>query len=405
MATWLRAMVFLFVSLGTVPISNAQTQPAVEYFHAGWGYYFVTAFPGEIANLDGGAFGGAWQRTGQTYPVWSTEEAGTSPVCRFFSTSFSPRSSHFYTPLAAECDLLKHSPDWQYEAISFFLKTTDAAGNCPAGSAPLYRAYNQGIGGAPNHRYATTKTIVNQMVAQGWVPEGNGPDATFACLPPSVATSPAGLWTGSSDLGEVIRAIVLEDGTYYIVYTKPSIDVDAGVLQGTAIATEGSFSSSDTKDYPIAQAAETTGITRSATISGSYVAGSTLQLTVVGSKSARTVNANYVAQSGQAPRLVDVAGSYDGYSGHVDGRRPATFNVAADGALVGSNDVCSFRGTLTPRPGVAVFDWVVSAPFGCVFGNGPITGVAYYDVATQKLRAFATYDFRSDEFFLLGTKK
>ena len=53
MATWLRAMVFLFVSLGTVPISNAQTQPAVEYFHAGWGYYFVTAFPGEIANLDG----------------------------------------------------------------------------------------------------------------------------------------------------------------------------------------------------------------------------------------------------------------------------------------------------------------------------------------------------------------
>jgi hypothetical protein len=78
-----------------------------EYFHAGWGYYFVTAFPAEISALDGGAFGGVWQRTGQTFPVWASQDAGTSPVCRFFSTSFAPRSSHFYTPFPAECETVK----------------------------------------------------------------------------------------------------------------------------------------------------------------------------------------------------------------------------------------------------------------------------------------------------------
>src|SRR5262245_3116095 len=45
----------------------AQMQVAVEYHYAAWDYYFVTSFPDEIAFLDGGAFGGNWKRTGQTF--------------------------------------------------------------------------------------------------------------------------------------------------------------------------------------------------------------------------------------------------------------------------------------------------------------------------------------------------
>jgi hypothetical protein len=54
---------------------------------------------------------------------------------------------------------------------------------CPAGAGPLYRAYNNGIGGAPNHRYTTSMATLNTMLAQGWVFEGDANTRVFACVP------------------------------------------------------------------------------------------------------------------------------------------------------------------------------------------------------------------------------
>ncbi len=161
---------------------------AVEYYYADWDYYFETSDPAEQAVLDGGAFGGVWQRTGQTFKVWTQGSANTPPVCRLFSTYFAPKSSHFYTPFGLECATVRTNPDWQLEAPNaFFLALTDANGNCGtiggAQTAPLYRLYNNGMGGAPNHRYTTDLTIFNQMSAAGWVAEGSGSPAVFACVP------------------------------------------------------------------------------------------------------------------------------------------------------------------------------------------------------------------------------
>jgi uncharacterized protein (TIGR03437 family) len=170
----------IFVS-DALPPAIAQ---AVEYYYADWNFYFETAFPDEIAALDGGAFGGAWKRTGQTFNVWpSALNAAALPTCRFFSTIFAPKSSHFYTPFAAECASLKAGNAWQYEGIAFYIALVDANGNCPAGTVSLYRAYNNGMGGAPNHRYTTSLDILNQMIAAGWQFEGNGITKVFACVP------------------------------------------------------------------------------------------------------------------------------------------------------------------------------------------------------------------------------
>jgi hypothetical protein len=161
-----------------------QTATAVEYYYDVWNFYFETSFVDEIAALDGGAFGGAWKRTGQTFNVWpSPSNPAAAPTCRFFSTIFTPKSSHFYTPVATECASLKTGSAWQYEAIAFYIQLADANGLCPAGTIPLYRAYNNGMGGAPNHRYTTSLTILNQMLATGWVFEGNGDTKVFACVP------------------------------------------------------------------------------------------------------------------------------------------------------------------------------------------------------------------------------
>ena len=130
----------------TVPGTPAglPTGTAVEYYYADWDQYFMTAFAEEQAVLDGGAFGGVWKRTSETFKVWTKGSAISPATCRFFSTSFAPKSSHFYTPFSTECATVKASPDWQFEAVAFFMELTDVNGNCPSGTTPLYRLYNYG---------------------------------------------------------------------------------------------------------------------------------------------------------------------------------------------------------------------------------------------------------------------
>jgi len=169
------------VTAGPPPLMGT----AVEYYYSVWNFYFETAFPTEIAALDGGAFGGAWQRTGQTFKVWTDPSASPAavPTCRFFSTIFAPKSSHFYTPFTAECAGLKAGTAWQYESIAFYIAMADANGMCGMGTIPLYRLYDNGMGGAPNHRYTTSLTVLTQMQAAGWTFEGNGNTMVFACVP------------------------------------------------------------------------------------------------------------------------------------------------------------------------------------------------------------------------------
>lgn len=174
---------------GTVTTGSPSPPPefvgtAVEYFYYPWGFYFLTADPQEIAALDDGVFGNAWVRTGESFHVWRASTVpGAAPTCRFFSDVFAPRSTHFYTPFDAECTPLKANPAWTYEGIAFYIALPDVNGLCPAGTVPLYRAYNNGIGGAPNHRFTTSFATLQQMLAAGWSFEGNGNSHIFACVP------------------------------------------------------------------------------------------------------------------------------------------------------------------------------------------------------------------------------
>ena len=162
------------------PITPPKT--AVEYYHAGFDHYFVTADLGEIDKLDDGTFSG-WTRSGAAFGIFPLATAGTSSVCRFFSTSFAPKSSHFYTPFADECAAVRANADWQFEASVFAMKLPDASGNCTSDTAPLYRLYNDGRSGAPNHRYTTQAAIRSEMVARGFVSEGFGALGVIGCVP------------------------------------------------------------------------------------------------------------------------------------------------------------------------------------------------------------------------------
>ncbi|MEP7329600.1 MAG: hypothetical protein ABI777_10345 [Betaproteobacteria bacterium] len=103
-------------------------------------------------------------------------------MCRFFSTNFAPKSSHFYTPSASECAIVKANPNWLFEAEVFNMALPSASGTCVTDTRPLYRLYNNGMGAAPNHRYTTDLLIRDVMIGMGWVPEGLGV-GVVGCLP------------------------------------------------------------------------------------------------------------------------------------------------------------------------------------------------------------------------------
>ena len=164
------------------PDGPAVGATAVEFFHAGFGHYFTTAIDDEIAKLDAGVFEG-WVRTGESFGVLPAGGPGSQSVCRFFSDGFAPKSSHFYTPIEAECERVKRDPAWQFEGEVYGVAPPDAAGRCAASMQPLYRLYNDGQGGAPNHRYTTQAATRSAMLANGWIAEGVGELGVIGCVP------------------------------------------------------------------------------------------------------------------------------------------------------------------------------------------------------------------------------
>ncbi len=178
------------------PVTFA-TNEVVEYVHNVTGHYFITAYPHEIAALDVLEPGVTeWTRTGRGFVVFGSSndvESGTggnlARVCRFFSgSSFAPRFSHFYTPYSKECQSLMQGAEWTYEGRVFDVGFLDAgpvgSRGCRPERIPLYRAYNNRISGAPNHRYTIDAGDLDRMIAAGWTFEGEAATRVFACVPP-----------------------------------------------------------------------------------------------------------------------------------------------------------------------------------------------------------------------------
>ncbi|GIK87722.1 MAG: hypothetical protein BroJett026_32030 [Betaproteobacteria bacterium] len=162
-------------------LAGAAAPTAVEYYHGGYGHYFVTASPQEIAALDAGSPAG-WRRTGHAFDVFPLGAPGAAHVCRFWSgQTFTTKSSHFYDAALPRC-ATGAIRDWKFEGEVFGVALPDAAGECGWGTKALYRLYNDGRSGAPNHRYTTSLAVRADMLAQGWIAEGAG-IGVVGCVP------------------------------------------------------------------------------------------------------------------------------------------------------------------------------------------------------------------------------
>jgi hypothetical protein len=159
---------------------------AVEYYNTALDHYFFTPDAKEQTAIDAGAVGATWIRTGKTFPVIIgpgcriASEDGLHYVYRFAGEPNIGPNSHFFTVSQDECAVVRDRTEWHwiFEGVSFWA-SEPVDGTCPTGMQTLYRAYNNGKGGEPNHRYATDHAVIDTMVAQGWVEEG-----VAICVPP-----------------------------------------------------------------------------------------------------------------------------------------------------------------------------------------------------------------------------
>jgi hypothetical protein len=159
----------------------ADPPAVVEFYNASLGHYFMTHVLSEIALLDQGTEIRGWVRTGQSFNVFVSVSAHTSPVCRVYIPP-ALGDSHFYGRSRAECDatLLNH-PTFVTEDGDFFRALLPANGNCMVGTIPVYRLFNNRPDA--NHRYTTDRTVRDAMLEQGWVAEGDGADGIAMCVP------------------------------------------------------------------------------------------------------------------------------------------------------------------------------------------------------------------------------
>jgi hypothetical protein len=171
------------------PAGPSPTLTVVEYHHAAFDHFFITPVAAEQALLDAHAppFQD-WSRTGFSFNAYvnAGAPAGSVAICRFFNDHFTPKSSHFYAAHGFGCEAtIALFPDWTLEDDKLFntMLPDATTGACPAGTIPLYRMYNQGMGGAPNHRFVTSSAERQKMLDAGFVAEGAGIGVGM-CVPP-----------------------------------------------------------------------------------------------------------------------------------------------------------------------------------------------------------------------------
>ena len=217
-------------------------------------------------------------------------------------------------------------------------------------------------------------------------------------------TSAEGLWNGTTSNGRAMSGLVLDDGTYWVLYSlMGNSAVIAGGVQGTGRSRNGAFSSSNGRDFNL----EGLGV-NDVDISANYV----MQESLSGSLRYRATgevvsfSASYDASYELIPSLELIAGTYSGSAATSGGTEFATASVSTSGAISGSSaGGCTFSGTGSPRARGNVYDVVVTFDGGmCALGTQAVRGVAYFDADLNQLVSAATNNARTDGFIFAGIK-
>lgn len=253
------------------------------------------------------------------------------------------------------------------------------------------------------NRFASSFCSVFLALSVSACGSGGSDNNSNGSNPPTPATSAEGLWNGTSGNGRTTAGVVLDDGTYWFLYSVVGDPlVVAGAFQGNSSSQNGAFTSSNAKDFNL----EGLGIL-DATVTGSYVMKQSLSGAIailLGGQT--TFNTTYNADYDLIPDVSLVVGTYTGSTATAGGTEIVTVTLSSPSSVTGSSTSgCSFTGSFSPRTRGNVYDVSVTFAGGvCSNGASTVTGVAFFDAATKRLYSAALNSTRTNGFIYLGTK-
>jgi hypothetical protein len=172
------------LAIDVLPAGKVASVALTEYYNAALDYYFLTGRAGDKAALNG--FPTIWARTGNEIKLYADANIDTLPLERHYFDKVArggSRGSHFFTALPSDQTLLTSLNPTNaplvakplLEGVEGYAIPKTAAGTCPAGTTPIYRAFK----GAPryvddgNHRFSNTLAQHQDMVNRlGWTDDG-----------------------------------------------------------------------------------------------------------------------------------------------------------------------------------------------------------------------------------------
>jgi hypothetical protein len=193
----------------------------------------------------------------------------------------------------------------------------------------------------------------------------------------STAGDAQGVYSGTSSSGYSFETIVLPNDKFYGIY---------GTLSGTTLLVYGLITGqgvSGTSTYTVSSLNDFfyTGTVTPGSISANYVAGTSVSGTETEGATATTFNGTAIPAADfnfeTAASVSNITGTWDGAL--LDGSS-ATVTIGSNGAVSGSNEGCSFSGTVAADSSNKNF-YDVSLTFGaspCLLPNQTATGVGVY---------------------------
>lgn len=262
-----------------------------------------------------------------------------------------------------------------------------------------------------------TKSLTMSLVSATFLAScggGGSSDTTAAVSQPesgAVAlptTSIQGVFDGSIDASRPLTSLLLDDGSYYIVYsdaTTPSQIL--GVVVGTGTANNGSFTSDNALNLSLqgtgSQSPAAATLTSSLTPKQSWNGF----LTDKNSGQTNAFASGYNAAYESMPALAEIAGTYSGTMATKDARESGIeLSITADGKLTGKLRCgCTVNATLVRQDGKLGYDATISFEGGThPLAGKSMSGNVYVDLVTKRLYIVGKLQGSNGQVVFAGNK-
>ncbi|SMC28242.1 hypothetical protein SAMN02745857_03177 [Andreprevotia lacus DSM 23236] len=230
------------------------------------------------------------------------------------------------------------------------------------------------------------------------------PTPTVSPTPtPAPSTTAEGYWQGTMADGRAFRALVLDDSSFWITYSKKTdANVLAAVVAGAgSAASDNNFAGMVAREYNV----ESNTYTDAVLASAYYVPRIRFngKLQYLSTSTISTFTSNFNVTYNTIPALSAIVGSYTGTGSLLASSDTSTVLIDTTGVVKGTLGTtgCTFTGKIAPHARGNLYD--VSFTFAassCKLSGSTVKGIAFVDPQTSRFNILTTDGGQNGYFFV-----